>query len=361
MRVMACLVNVMAWLSVGLGQDGVDTQNLLSQAKKEDMLISAGLVALLVLGTLGHADRAGAGEAFGAPGMAEPISEAGTKYEELAALAKVAAGDAPKEPRGTDVQSVIVAAAHQHGLPIGFFRKLIWQESRFRTTAVSPVGALGIAQFMPGTAFDRGLSDPFDPVEALYESARLLRDLWGDFGNLGLAAAAYNAGPRRVTRWLAGEVSLPLETREYVQSITGESAEFWSRCRTDQAKQTKCTDPSWVDLATPSPRSGAQTTGGAYAKALQNTAAPSAQAPWGLQLAGGWSLSRTLADFNTLQARFPTVLGERKPVVLSGRIAGRGSAIWYRVRVAETTRERATELCKRLEKAGGSCLVLRNL
>jgi hypothetical protein len=189
----------------------------------------------------------------------------------------------------------------------------------------------------------------------------LLRDLWGDFGNLGLAAAAYNAGPRRVTRWLAGEVSLPLETREYVQSITGESAEFWSRCRTDQAKQTKCTDPSWVDLATPSPRSGAQTTGGAYAKALQNTAAPSAQAPWGLQLAGGWSLSRTLADFNTLQARFPTVLGERKPVVLSGRIAGRGSAIWYRVRVAETTRERATELCRRLERAGGSCLVLRNL
>jgi hypothetical protein len=343
-----------------MDQEAVDTQNLLSDAKIRDMWTSAGLVAALVLGTLGPADRARAVEAFGAPQMVEPINEDRAMGEGLEAQAKVGPDDAAKEPRGTDVQSVIVAAAHQHGLPTGFFRKLIWQESRFRTTAVSPVGALGIAQFMPGTALDRGLSDPFDPVEALYESARLLRDLWGEFSNLGLAAAAYNAGPRRVTRWLAGEVGLPLETRDYVQSITGESAEFWSRCRTDQASQTKCTDPSWVDLVARIPSVGDRDAATAQAKAVQNTMSPSSQAPWGLQLAGGWSLSRALADFNTMQARFPAVLGDKKPVVLTGRMAGRGSAVWYRVRVAETTRESATELCKRLERAGGSCLVLRN-
>ena len=82
--------------------------------------------------------------------------------------------------------------------------------------------------------------------------------------------------------------------------------------------------------------------------------------PWGLQLAGNWSQTRALADFKKIQARFASVLGERKPVVLRGQMAGRGSAIWYRVRIAEATRERAVSLCAKLEKAGGSCLVLRN-
>ena len=55
---------------------------------------------------------------------------------------------------------------------------------------------------MPGTARWRGLADPFAPEVALQESARWLHELWSEFGNLGLAAAAYNAGPARVTQWL---------------------------------------------------------------------------------------------------------------------------------------------------------------
>jgi soluble lytic murein transglycosylase-like protein len=58
-----------------------------------------------------------------------------------------------------------------------------------------------VAQFMPATANWRGLSNPFDPLEAKAESAKLLRDLRREFGNLGLAAAAYNAGSGRVRDW----------------------------------------------------------------------------------------------------------------------------------------------------------------
>jgi hypothetical protein len=65
---------------------------------------------------------------------------------------------------------------------------------------------------MPATARWRGLADPFDPLEAIAQTAKLLRDLRREFGNLGLAAAAYNAGPGRVRDWLAGRRGLPRET-----------------------------------------------------------------------------------------------------------------------------------------------------
>lgn len=125
------------------------------------------------------------------------------------------------------VCNALVAAADQHGLPVAFLARLIWQESRFRQSAVSPVGAQGVAQFMPRTANAYGLENPFDPLEALPVSARFLRELRDTFGNLGLAAAAYNGGSGRVQNWLAGRNRLPEETRNYVKIITGEPPEKW--------------------------------------------------------------------------------------------------------------------------------------
>jgi hypothetical protein len=92
---------------------------------------------------------------------------------------------------------------------------------------VSPAGAQGVAQFMPKTATGRGLENPFDPIEAITKSAELLRDLRQQFGNLGLAAAAYNAGAKRVQDWLARRRSLPQETQAYVRIVTGRSADEW--------------------------------------------------------------------------------------------------------------------------------------
>ena len=83
-------------------------------------------------------------------------------------------------------------------LPVEFLTRLIWQGSRFDARAVSRAGAQGIAQFMPGTAAEVGLANPFEVTEAVTKSAALLREFKQKFGNPGLAAAAYNAGPKRV-------------------------------------------------------------------------------------------------------------------------------------------------------------------
>ncbi|MGY3573612.1 MULTISPECIES: lytic transglycosylase domain-containing protein [Bradyrhizobium] len=246
-------------------------------------------------------------------------------------------------------------AALENDLPPDFFVRLIWQESNFDPNSVSSAGAQGIAQFMPGTARWRGLADPFEPLPALQESARWLRELRAQFGNLGLAAAAYNGGPRRVQDWLAGRGSLPGETRAYVRMITGRSAEEWAqgsledRVHTDAAMACGDIVRGMLVRALPAgPRESV------------TIAQQAAWGPWGLQLAGGPSQSRVLADYQQLQKRFASVLGDRAPLVLRSRMAGPGSATWYLLRVAETTRERANQLCARLEAVGGRCLVFRN-
>jgi hypothetical protein len=119
-------------------------------------------------------------------------------------------------------------AAESSDIPVAFFARLLWQESRFQFSEVSPVGAQGVAQFMPGTAAEVGLDDPFDPFKALPASAKFLRKLHNEFGNLGLAAAAYNAGSGRIQKWLSRQGGLPRETRDYVRIITGNAAENWT-------------------------------------------------------------------------------------------------------------------------------------
>jgi soluble lytic murein transglycosylase-like protein len=129
---------------------------------------------------------------------------------------------------------MIEAAGRAHDVPPEFFARVIWQESRFRPDTVGPrrrngESAQGIAQFMPSTAADRGLLDPFDPVQALPKAAQFLRELNDQFGNLGLAAAAYDAGPARVRAWLAGAGPLSAETRKYVAAVTGIPADEWAK------------------------------------------------------------------------------------------------------------------------------------
>src|SRR6201995_5916874 len=147
---------------------------------------------------------------------------------------------------------MIESAARANGLPLEFFARVIWQESRFQTDAVGPMTrfgsrAQGIAQFMPGTAPERWLFDPFNPVQALPKAAEFLAELRNQFGNLGLAAAAYNAGPRRVTDWLAGSGGIPYETRNYVATITGGDVDDWALAKKnekmlDLASNNSCAD-----------------------------------------------------------------------------------------------------------------------
>lgn len=126
-----------------------------------------------------------------------------------------------------DLCLALVGTAERHGLNPGFFTRLIFQESRFDPNAHSHANAQGIAQFIPSTAKLRGLSDPWNPAEALDESARYLSELVTRFGNEGLAAAAYNAGEDRIRRFKAKTAGLPRETWNYVQIITKTQPRLW--------------------------------------------------------------------------------------------------------------------------------------
>lgn len=254
---------------------------------------------------------------------------------------------APGEPPSREsICLAVQSAAAANELPIEFFTRLIWQESRFNPHAVSRKGAQGVAQFMPKTATWRGLADPFDPIQALPQSAAFLRELRAQFGNLGLAAAAYNAGPGRVQAWLSGRASLPGETRAYVMAITGHSADVWRAGEPREAAvlpALPCTQVA--KLFTPT---------------KPTIAAQPKPPPWGVQLAGNWSEARALASYDSLQKQFPAILASRQPLLIHSKIAGRGPAIWTRVRVGADTRESADKLCSNLKSAGGSCVVLRN-
>jgi hypothetical protein len=256
-------------------------------------------------------------------------------------------GSSPGEPPSREAICVAVqSAAAANELPIEFFTRLIWQESRFDPRAVSRKGAQGVAQFMPRTALWRGLADPFDPLQALPQSAAFLRELRAQFGNLGLAAAAYNAGPGRVQAWLAGRATLPGETRAYVMAITGHPADAW-RSGEPQGEAMLPGVPcaKVAKLFTPSK------------PALPPQPKPP---PWGVQLAGNWSEALALASYEALQKQYPAILGDRRPLLLRNRIAGRGAAVWTRVRVGAETRDGAEKLCSSLRSAGGVCIVLRN-
>ena len=135
---------------------------------------------------------------------------------------------APRPMSRSSMCSAVASVARANGLPVPFFANLIWQESSFNARTISSAGAQGVAQFMPQTAKEYGLINPFEPIHALFAAGRFLRKLHAQFGNLGLAAAAYNAGPGRVSEWMAKRRTLPDETRNYVARITGNAAEQWT-------------------------------------------------------------------------------------------------------------------------------------
>ncbi len=111
----------------------------------------------------------------------------------------------------------IADAAQRHGVDAHLLTALVWTESAFRPDAVSPAGALGLGQLMPGTAGDLGV-DPHDPIQNLDGAARYLREQLDRFGSDELALAAYNAGPGRVLQ--AGGIPNITETQSYVRIVT---------------------------------------------------------------------------------------------------------------------------------------------
>ena len=273
------------------------------------------------------------------------------------ALAAPSEGDPAPAARTTETVEqalcrLIEGAARAEGLPVGFLTRLIWRESSFRTTVVSPAGAQGVAQFMPGTAAERGLADPFDPEQAIPKAAELLADHRRRFGNLGLAAAAYNAGGGRVSGWLEERGGLPTETRDYVLIITGRSAEDWAasaRARTDpDVPADEGTGSSCLQVTAALRQPGRR----------DRAIAEAPIAPWGVQLAGNFSKERALASFGRARQSYASVLGDIRPMIIGTRLRSRGTRAFYRVRVPAPSRQAADQLCSRIRAAGGSCVAL---
>jgi hypothetical protein len=281
---------------------------------------------------------------------AAPNESAPAAAPNAGALPSQATAPAPHPPTPYDICRALEQDAAENELPVEFFARVIWQESRFNARAVSNKGAQGIAQFMPATADYRGLVDPFDPIEALQNSARYLRDLKARFGNLGLAAAAYNAGPGRVSAWLTSKRRLPGETRNYVAIITGWTADEWASATPPKTSETT------IPLGVPCTR-------------LANLIlAPKEQAQrmaayvprWGMQLTANWSESKAWATYRLIQKQYAALIGDREPIVISGRGIGLGTATRYNIRIADDDRTYLEKFCQKLIAAGGACVVLRN-
>jgi soluble lytic murein transglycosylase-like protein len=247
------------------------------------------------------------------------------------------------------VCDLIEAQARQNGLPRDFFARLIWKESRFDPNAVSPVGAEGIAQFMPGTAKMRGLANSFDIEQAIPASAKYLAEMKASYGNLGLAAAAYNAGESRVSRWLASGGFLPMETESYVFDVMGEPVD-------------KFADKSYAGTVQPlDPRMSFAVACRRLPVIMSQTVAMASinVKPWGVQVAGNFRRSAAIAQWLRVRGRFPALLASHDPVVSRVRtpIGRRGI---YAVRIGADSRSEADGICNKLQSVGGACVVLRN-
>jgi len=285
-----------------------------------------------------------------APAYAQSSTSAPAPSGPPAQQAQQPAGANHAPPTAEDICHAIEQDAAENELPVEFFARVIWQESRFNAFAASPKGAQGIAQFMPRTADFRGLADPFDPIAALRHAASYLSDLRKQFGNLGLAAAGYNAGPGRVSAWLGKQRDLPSETRNYVAIITGWTADEWASSSPPKTSETTipqgapCTQLANLILAKP--------------KDAQRIA--TYVPPWGAQFAADMSESVAWATYRRVQKRFAALIGNREPMVLRGRLPGLGFAQRYLIRIADNSRTNMENLCAKIIAAGGGCAVLRN-
>ncbi len=293
----------------------------------------------------------------------------------LAGAARAAPAEGATETVEQALCRLIEGSAKARGLPVPFLTRLIWRESSFKVGVVSPAGAQGVAQFMPGTARERGLTDPFDPEQAIPHAAHLLADLKRQFGNLGLAAAAYNGGPQRVTNWLAGTGGLPAETRAYVLWITGSPAEDFRTGAGRGAIEFPEGPPEKKDAKPEArPEAKAEPVIETQQTCLQTTAAlripsrgdrfatgPSEGpvAPWGIQLAGNFSKSLALASFSRARSAYAKVIGDVRPMIIGTRFRNRGTRAFYRVRIPAESRQAADGLCGKIRAVGGACLVLK--
>lgn len=320
------------------GSDGRDVRHGASNALTLAVLVAIAVLAILTPARSGLAAQEGKTESdclYFAPAQSAP-------GETLCIR---------KESFDRDLCGAIGHFADANRLPPDYFARLIWRESRFQPDALSMKGAQGIAQFMPGTAKLRKLSDSLDVLESLRASAQYLDELRNRFGNLGFAAAAYNAGEAGLSGFLTSG-SLPYETRGYVLAITGHTIEEWKDTPPETASAPLDKDKSFVDACVAL----------AATKRLKAPAFPpeGVWAPWGVQLAANVQGPIAKSLFFRAVNRLPPPLNAEQPLIFRHRDRSFGFRARYVARIPRQTRADADKVCAQIRAAGGACTVFKN-
>lgn len=250
-----------------------------------------------------------------------------------------------------DICKLIERNAAERQLDPNFLARLLWKESRFEPNALSPVGALGIAQFMPGTADLYDLDDPFNPAQAIHKAAWYLGYLTDMFGNIGMAAIAYNGGENRAARFANNVTTLPYETQDYVESITGHNAWRW-RDNPPQQKE--------LDLALSHDmefRPACEKLAGE--RNLREFFVQPRVFPWGVIVASHRSQSGAAQQVARLNKRLQPILGDKRVGYVRKRLSGLPRAV-YTAQVGYDSKSEAQQFCIKLQRLGGRCIVLKN-
>lgn len=156
-----------------------------------------------------------------------------------------------------NLQPLLSAAAKANGVNLPMFSRLVGTESSFNPNAVSPKGAVGLGQLMPGTAADMGVKDSKDPAQNLQGSAKYLNQMTQKYnGNPALAAAAYNWGSGNVDKWIASGADpskMPSSVRAYAKKVSGQDVHAQAdddSTQSDQVADSDAADPtsrlSWL-------------------------------------------------------------------------------------------------------------------
>lgn len=250
-----------------------------------------------------------------------------------------------------DTCQQIENTSRRYDLDAGFFARLLWQESRFDPNALSPAGAQGIAQFMPQTAKLRNLPDSYNPAQAIERSAQYLGVMQRTYGNAGLAAIAYNGGERRADGFTKEGKGLARETINYVQIITGLTAERWRddppqthdfRLNGDQPFLQACVRMAQkrklTKLGPPPPRFKL----------------------WGVQIGFGRNKKVARANVARLTQRCSSLVRKEKVNYISVKSRVRTQPDYFMGRIGRNTRKEADKLCRTLKSRGCICRVYRN-
>lgn len=248
-----------------------------------------------------------------------------------------------------DVCRLIENRSSWRGINPHFIARLINTESRFSPNAVSPAGAEGIAQFIPGTAKRRGLKNPYDPAAALTASIDFLAHLKFRFGNLGLAAVAYNAGEGAASRFIGGG-GIPLETENYVFSITGRAAEEWrkpdARHSIPLIDARKPFSEACPDLVRKPGR-------------IRLAIKSATRQPWGVLISESFSRNTAVRTFNRIRRNFPADLREKPPMIVPVKNLSMGARRRYSARIGAASRNQASKICTSLRARSVVCIVRR--